>query len=233
VPEAPKPALKRFKVPYQAYEGTAQRIIIPVTFNGRVTAPMAVDTGAPGTIISFHLAAQIGVLREGDARLQTLAGGIGGHQAAALVILDSLSVDQAKTEFVPATVTASISRAFEGLVGMDFIAGYAIELDTREHVLVLNELPPSTNAPGGHDEAWWRRNFQLLSGQRARWKEVFTVAQEMVTSNRVSAGGDAESIKSLVGYAESQNREAELLAGRLDRYAAENAVPLEWRRSAP
>jgi len=228
-PARPKP-LKQFRVPYKAFEGTAGRIIIPVTFNGGVTAPMALDTGAPGIIISFRVAERIGVLREGDARLVTMAGGIGGSQTAAMVILDSIAVGEARSEFVPVTVTQSISGAFEGLVGMDFIAGYRIEIDTREHTLILNELPPSAEAPGGHDEAWWRHQYAIFSGQRALWKNVYAVAQERVANNEVSAGGSAEGLKQLMAYAESQNREAENLAGRLEQYAALLSVPLEWRR---
>jgi hypothetical protein len=224
------PELKHFKVPYQPYEGSAQRIIVPVTFNGHVTAPMLIDTGAPGILISPRLASKIGVLREGDARLVTLAGGIGGKQTAALVVLDSLAVGEASTEFVPATVTDSISQAFEGLVGMDFIGGYEIEINTRDHVLVLNEQPRSAQAPAGHDEHWWRRTFALLSGQRTLWKNVFAVAQERAASSQESAGGGAEDLKKLVAFAESQNQQAEQLASRLDRYAAEHAVPLEWRK---
>jgi predicted aspartyl protease len=230
-PLAPAPkALKQFRVPYKAFEGTAGRIIIPVTFNGGVTAPMALDTGAPGIIISFRVAERIGVLREGDARLVTMAGGIGGSQTAAMVILDDISVGEARSEFVPVTVTQSISGAFEGLVGMDFIAGYRLEIDTREHTLMLNELPPSAEAPGGHDEAWWRHQYAIFSGQRALWKNVFAVAQERVANNEVSAGGSSENLKQLMVYAESQNREAESLAGRLEQYAALLSVPLEWRR---
>jgi hypothetical protein len=230
VPGAKPAELKRFKVPYTAFEGEAQRIIVPVTFNGRVTAPMAVDTGAPGTFISFRLAERIGVLREGDARLVTAAHGLGGAQAAALVILDTVAIDEARTDFVPATVTRSISPAFEGLVGMDFLAGFSLEVDTREHVLVLKELPPLAAAPAGHDETWWRRNFSLLGGQRSLWKEVAATAQERLGNGEISAGGGVEDLKHLATFADAQSQQAELLAGRLERYAATHSVPLEWRR---
>jgi hypothetical protein len=224
------PELKHFRVPYEPYEGSAQRIIVPVTFNGHVTAPMIIDTGAPGILISPRLASKIGVLREGDARLVTMAGGIGGKQTAALVVLDRIAVGEASTEFVPATVTDSISQAFEGLVGMDFIGGYEVEINTREHVLVLNEQPKSAQMPAGHDERWWKHTFALLSGQRTQWKNVFALAQERAAASQESAGGGAEDLKKLVSFAESQSQQAEQLANRLDRYAAEHSVPLEWRK---
>ena len=43
----------RYEIPFEAYEGAAKRIIISVTFNDSVTAPMMLDTGAPGMLISL------------------------------------------------------------------------------------------------------------------------------------------------------------------------------------
>jgi len=54
-------ASARHEIPYDPYEGSAQRVIINVTLNGRVSARLAVDTGAPKTIISFELAEQLGL----------------------------------------------------------------------------------------------------------------------------------------------------------------------------
>jgi hypothetical protein len=231
---APTPAVaavrKHFTIPYRASEGAAQRIIIPVTFNDRTTASMALDTGAPGTFIFSPLAARIGVLHEGDSRLVTAAAGIGGKAAAALVILDSISVAEARNEFVVATVTNPMSSAFEGLVGMDFLAGYAVEIDTQQHRLLLTERPTSGEAPAGHDEAWWRRTFGQLESQRTTWKQIEATAKERAAHSEVSAGREADELNRLVTYAESQSREAERLTDRLERYASSNAVPLEWRR---
>ena len=48
-------------IPYTAKEGSANRVIIDITFNGAVTAPILVDTGSPGLIISDDLADQLGL----------------------------------------------------------------------------------------------------------------------------------------------------------------------------
>ena len=226
-PKAPQaPALRQITVPYKNLEGQAQRIIIPVKLNDRVTAEMALDTGAPGTIIFVPLAKRLGVMDEGANRLMTTAGGIGGRTPALLVILESLSVDEARTEFVPATVTMSLTEAFEGLVGMDFLAGYSVHIDTQQHRLVLTELPGSGARPAGHDEAWWRRTFTQLDGQQALWRGFNATLKEQVSSANVSS----KRISELLRYAERQEHEAELLAARLERYASLNAVPREWRR---
>ncbi|MGC3999539.1 MAG: retropepsin-like aspartic protease [Anaeromyxobacter sp.] len=220
------PALKRFVVPYKAFEGQSRRIIIPVKLNGRVTADLALDTGAPETVIFAPLAERLGVFEKGTNRLMTVVGGLGGQAPAVLVVLDSLSVDQARTEFVPATVTASMTDAFEGLVGMDFLAGYSVQIDTQKHQLVLTELPPSRDRPAGHDEAWWRHAFTEFEGQLAYWQQARIIIQKRISSSNVSGDGSAE----VLGFVERQQREAEQLVGRLERYASYNAVPREWRR---
>jgi hypothetical protein len=142
------------------------------------------------------------------------------------VVLDSLSVEEARTEFVPATITAPMTNAFEGLVGMDFLAGYSVHIDTQQHRLVLTELPESRARPAGHDEAWWRRTFTQLDGQQALWSEVHARLKKRVADSHVSGDGSAD----LLRFAERQAHEAELLASRLERYASHNGVPREWRR---
>jgi Aspartyl protease len=235
VPAAPPsqgtaPARKRIAVPYAAFEGQSQRIIVAVTLNGGTRAQMAVDTGAPGTVIFPRLAERLGLLREGSTRLFTLAGGIGGHSAAALVLLDSLAVGEARTELVPALVTPAVTEAFDGLVGMDFVAGYSVQIDTERRQLVLTELPPGSDRPAGHDEAWWRRTFGELEGQKALWRRVRAGVEEQQQRSLSSTGPEAGERTDLRAFAERQAQEAEKLAARLERYASNNGVPREWRR---
>ncbi len=221
---------KRFVVPYRPNEGDAARIIIPVKINGGPTVAMALDTGAPGAIITFKLAARLGVLREGDGRLVTQASGIGGSAAAALVVLDSLSVGDVKSDFVPATVADFQSDAFEGLVGMDFLAGYSLQIDTAHNELIFTELPTGPNWPAGHDETWWRRTFRQVKGAREYWMATQVSMQARINQSQSSAGDEADELKKLLTFSQSQHREADILERRLDRYAATHSVPLEWRR---
>lgn len=228
-PSPPEP--RRITLPYEHLEGLAQRIIIPVTLNGRHTVKMALDTGAPGTILSSHAATKLGLIDAAEGRLLTQAGGIGGTASATLVVLDSIAVGEARSEFVPATITdGRLSDAWDGLVGMDFLAGYEISIDSAKHVLVLTEQPPSARAPAGHDESWWRRTYQLLAGQRATWRNVKAALEQKKARSDVSAGGEADNLDALLAFAQAQDREAEVLASKLERYAATHSVPLEWRR---
>ncbi len=228
-PSPPEP--RRITLPYEHLEGLAQRIIIPVTLNGRHTVKMALDTGAPGTILSAHAATRLGLIDAAEGRLLTQAGGIGGTASATLVVLDSIAIGEARSEFVPATITdGKLSDAWDGLVGMDFLAGYEISIDSAKHVLVLTEQPASASAPAGHDESWWRRTYQLLAGQRATWRNVKAALELKKARSDISAGGEADKLDALLAFAQAQDREAEVLASKLERYAATHSVPLEWRR---
>lgn len=208
--------LKRFEIPFQAFEGSARRVIISVTFNDRVTAQMALDTGAPGMVISFDLAERLGLFSEHSGTLVTQAGGIGGVQAAILTIVDSISVGDARAVFVPATVTEKLSTEFEGLIGMDFLTNYTISINSQDQVLVFQETPLKQDSRGGHDETWWRNTFSEFRSARDLWQE------------RAEAY-DSRSGSRSAEFVRFQAREAEKLLLRLDRFASDNGVPRHWR----
>jgi hypothetical protein len=213
--EAEAQELQRFEVRYEN-EGSSSRVIIPVTFNDRITAPMAVDTGSPGMLISFELAQRLGIFSRDSGTLFTEAAGIGGTTLAIRTIVDSVSVETARDEFVPTTVTAPLSDRFEGLIGMDFLANHTIQIDTRKQVVVFQETTPDPTARGGHSEAWWRKTFQDFRAARDYWRDL-----ARTTNLRESSPYRAA--------IEFQAREAQRLYLRLDGYASDNAVPRHWR----
>ncbi|VAX24983.1 hypothetical protein MNBD_NITROSPINAE02-253 [hydrothermal vent metagenome] len=217
-----KDGLMRIEVKYKAYEGGARRIIIPVTFNGSVTAPMLLDTGAPGLVISPGLAQRLGVFDSDEGRLMTMAAGIGGSVPAVLTIIDSAQVGKAKDRFIPATVTGSISGAFAGLIGMDFLSNFSISIDTRRHVLILEQQPERPNMPAGHDRAWWRINFSQFAQMRAGWKEYSDRFKKL--------GGKQSSNVAMSKFAKNQYNEANKLFNKLEKYANHHSVPMHWRK---
>lgn len=230
--EAGKKKGRRIEVPYKAFEGRARRIIIPVTFNNSVTAPMALDTGSPGMLISFQLAEKLNLIGREGRNLITAAAGIGGTAPAILTIVDSVQVGDARDSFIPTTVTASISESFEGLIGLDFMANYSIEIDTQRRMVVFEELPPRPNMPAGHDETWWRINFHDFSTMREQWKAF----RDMFARRSSEVGGrpktlsEIEDMKALGRFSDRQYEEADRLFSRLHKYAAEHSVPMEWRK---
>ncbi len=215
-------ALKKFEVPYKAYQGTARRIIIPVRFNGSVTAPMILDTGAPEMLITPELAAKIGLFDKDNGKLLTQSGGVGGTVPSIRTIVDSIQVGGARTEFVPTTVAPFSSGPFEGLVGMDFVANYSVTIDTRKHVVVFQELEPRANMPAGHDRAWWVINFRNFASMRSNWKGYYDkISKEYDNTSRM---------KKILNLAKSQYKQSDILFRKLEDYASRNSVPMHWRK---
>jgi len=214
--------LKKFEVPYRAYQGTARRIIIPVRFNGSVTAPMILDTGAPEMLITPELADKIGLFDKNNGKLLTQSGGVGGTVPSIRTIVDSIQVGGARTEFVPTTVAPFSSGPFEGLVGMDFVANYSVTIDTRKHVVVFQELAPRANMPAGHDRAWWIINFRNFSSMRSSWKGYYDkISREYDNTSRM---------KKILTLAKSQYKQSDILFKKLENYASRNSVPMHWRK---
>ena len=210
-PEQPQPEVEesdstRFEIPY-VNEGSTQRVIIPVKFNDRVIAPMALDTGSPGMVISVELAAKLGVFSRDNGTLLTEASGIGGSTAAILTIIDSISVESARDVFVPTTITAGMSNEFDGLVGMNLLANYTVSIDSQKKVVVFEKMPPHSGLRAGHDEDWWRRTFSRFRGARDFWRE------------RAKSAGERFGSRSTT-FVDFQARESERLLIRLDLHAS-------------
>ena len=210
-----KPTLDSYEVPFEAYEGSAQRVIVSVTFNDSVTAPMILDTGAPGLTISAQLAEKLGTFGNDEGKVQVAAGGIAGKTPAIRTFIDKVQVGGAKDVFIPATIVDSIpSRAFEGLIGMDFMSKYSMKIDSVKRVVVFEEIAPDPNSPGGHNEQWWRGLFKEFHSLRAAWKSY---ASQYLR-------GDHE-----WQFAVRQMKETDKLLNKLDRQASEHLVPQTWR----
>lgn len=210
----PVTKLNTYEVPFEAYEGDAQRVIVSVTFNGSVTVPMLIDTGAPGVMISTRVANRLGLFGNDEGMVVTAAAGIGGQVPAVRTFLDTVQVGGAKDAFIPATITDSISPSFEGLIGMVFMSKYSFKIDSVRNVVVFEEVQPDPRAPGGRSERWWRNQYKELHALRAAWEQY------------VSHGDADDQVRTL---ARNQVAEADKLLSKLDRYAGLHAVPHPWR----
>lgn len=203
--------LQSHEVPFEAYEGDVQRVIVSVTFNDSVTVPMVIDTGAPGLVISGQLAKKLGIFGRDDGMVLTVTGGIGGQTPAIRTFIDKVQVGGAKDSVIPATVVSTMSPAWEGLIGMDFMSKYSFRIDPVKQVVVFEELAPDPNSPGGHNERWWRRLFKEFHSLRAAW--------------RIYASQNHQAAE----FANRQVGEVDKLLSKLDRHASQNAVPQAWR----
>lgn len=230
-----KQKLNRHEVPYKAYEGSAKRIIIPVAFNASVTANILLDTGATGMLISYGLAERIGILDKDEGNLVESISGIGGSIPGIFTIVDTIQIDGLEEHFIPTKVSQPFSREFDGLIGMDFVSNYSVQINTTKHVVVFEELLPRASMPGGHDEYWWRNIFHQFASKRAEWKQLKESLNDIKDPSQpamaVKTGRRAKAVTvgELRQFAERQYEEADKLLRRLDRYAIRNAVPMEWR----
>jgi hypothetical protein len=218
---------KKYEVPYTPYEGSTKRVIVSVVFNGSVTAPMAIDTGAPGTVISAPLAERIGLFGEDQGRLVIATGGIGGTAPAVRTIIDTMQVGGAKSFFVPTTVIAPLSKSFDGLLGLDFFSNYSWAIDSKRKVVVFEELSVDPDHPGGHDQEWWTALFREFASSRAEWKAYSEELDRKIRDSLRSSGNEDKEKKA---FADQQYREAEKLFDKLNRYATQNSVPMHWRQ---
>jgi len=215
-----KQELKRYVIPYKR-NVTAMEIIIPVTINERVTVPMLLDTGASNMHISYKLAEKLGILDREEEMLWIGLAGVGGVVPAIYTILDSVQVGEAETRFIPTTISDTISSNFEGLIGMNFMANYSLQIDTKKQEVIFEELPARADMPAGHNEKWWRITFRNFSSMKLTWEKY----REYLDDKK----GDSHELRKLRKFADHQYEEAKDLYDRLWVYASENAVPLEWR----
>ena len=219
----------RHEIPYDPYEGSTQRVIIRATLNGRVTARLAVDTGAPTTIISGALAERLGLLSETSAGVWTRAGGIGGSTPAIRTFLETIRVGDIEQQFFPTTIVRELSTGFEGLIGMDFLSLFAMRIDPARRVLVLEDVPPSSTVYGQRSEQWWRSNYKELANLRRRWSDYAEKLNKAIEDSNITAGGGIEDARLMLEFARKQASEAEVLFDLLNKRAMQYVVPMSWR----
>ena len=114
-----------------------EHLVVDVLFNGKVTAPLMVDTGASDTMISPKVAVALG-LEGGEPVRATLADG--KQVMGRLVVLDSVAVADSRVEKSPAIVLAAPEPHVEGLLGMSFLKNFMVQLDLPNSKLILEGL---------------------------------------------------------------------------------------------
>jgi hypothetical protein len=222
-------ATTRHEIVYDPYEGSSQRVIINVTLNGRVRARLAVDTGAPKTIISGPLAERLGLMNETSGGVWTRAGGIGGSTPAIRTIIDTIRVGDIEQQFFPTMIVPPMSTAFEGLIGMDFLSLFVMHIDPARRVLILEDVPPTSIVYGQRNEQWWRSNYKELATLRRAWRDYAEQLNKRIESSNISAGGGIEDSRQMLDFARRQALEAERLLDQLNKRAVQYLVPMNWR----
>ncbi|MDX2494086.1 MAG: aspartyl protease family protein [Desulfuromusa sp.] len=222
-----KSAQETISIPYKAKEGSANRIIIDITFNGSMTAPILVDTGSPGLVISAELASQLGLFDQDGSRLMVLISGIGGTQTAARTIIDNLSMGDITEEFIPAHIVSDMSGAYKGLIGMDILSGYTLTIDPTNKRLIANLVPAAQNQPAGRGRSWWQTTFREFSYYNDFWEQQSVMIGKSDSPYSRLASSESKRVKDFII---DQKKEAQDLYSRLERFARSKAVPRHWRR---
>lgn len=128
-------SLERSQVPFQQM---GQMMVVKGILNERVSADFMVDTGAGLTMISRRSAKELGVdlnRRLPTIPLQTMAGTI--H--VPLVVLDSIEVGGMQVKNITVTVHDSPFLGSPGLLGIDFLKHFRVEVDFKEGFLLLEK----------------------------------------------------------------------------------------------
>jgi len=222
------PSKNSISIPYTAKEGTANRVIIDVTFNGQVTVPMLVDTGSPGLVISNNLADLLNLSNQEGERLVVFISGVGGRKIATKTIIDKLTMGEITEDFIPAIIVSDISsNHYQGLIGMDVLSKYTMTIDPTQHKLVANLIPSAQNLPAGRNRSWWQANFKEFGFYKEYWKEQERLIGK---SNPPYARLSSSEQKRLKSVILQQKNIATVLYDKLERYARFNSVPRHWRR---
>jgi clan AA aspartic protease (TIGR02281 family) len=130
----PPPEPESVSIPLKA-EG--QVAIVSALINGRTPADLIVDTGATYTVISYDMAGELQInVNENTpvTELQTANGVI----TAPVVELESVDVGGMKLSRVKAAVhDFSTARPVAGLLGLNFLKHFRVDIDTTAHTLHL------------------------------------------------------------------------------------------------
>jgi len=215
------------RIPFVSQEGLAKRVIIDVNFNKKVSAPILVDTGSPGLVLSSDLAMRLGLFDQERSNLWVFIGGIGGAELALRTIVDQIEIGDITEEFVPAHIVANMPREYEGLLGMDLLSGYILTIDSANNQLIAYVNPEAENLPAGRDRFWWESTFKEFRFHKDMWEDIYErLYYERPPYEKMADSSRKELIES-VNY---QKGEAQSLFNKLNKYARWHSVPTHWRK---
>jgi clan AA aspartic protease (TIGR02281 family) len=135
--KTPPPAPKtKASIPFEK-QGSV--VIVDATFNRRTTAKLVVDTGASYTMISSATAKELNIdaaQNQRTAPFQTANGTI----QAPLINLDSITVGGIEIKNLTAAVHDIHTDAkVAGLLGLDFLSNFRMDIDTEKGMLYLEK----------------------------------------------------------------------------------------------
>lgn len=133
---APAPAKTKASIPFEK-QGSV--VIVDATLNRTTTTKLVVDTGASYTMISSATAKELNIdtsRQQRTAPFQTANGTI----QAPLVSLDSITVGGIEIRNMTAAIhDIQTEGRVSGLLGLDFLANFRMDIDTQKGMLHLEK----------------------------------------------------------------------------------------------
>lgn len=212
---------KQYRIPLIQ---SGMNYLVEVRINNSVDARLMVDTGASLTAISTLLAGQLGIHDYADLPKYPFrtAGGIIWDP---LVTLDRMEVEGVWVEDVEASITSKLVGV-DGLLGMSFLNEFDAQLDVQNGVLVLTPYSASdAGTYGERPQRWWVRKYEYYTSNIKNFENLKTFIEKAGKAYFQTPDIDhyANVQRILAYYQDSLEK--------LDIWASQNSVPLEWRGS--
>ena len=143
VQEAPRPPEKPVKEPQRRasipMERHGQVVIIQATLNNKRSAKFVVDTGASYTLISNALARDLAIDIGANPKTLPFQTANGLIQAP-VTSLESIAVGGMEIRNLPAAVHDAVpDPEVAGLLGLNFLSNFRMDIDTQKGVLHLEK----------------------------------------------------------------------------------------------
>ena len=132
----PPPIKTKASVPFER-QGSV--VVVDATLNRRTTARLVVDTGASYTLISNATARELNIDTGNNPRTVPFQTANGTIQAP-LVSLDSITVGGIEVRNLTAAIhDISAESKVAGLLGLDFLSNFRMDIDTQKGLLNLEK----------------------------------------------------------------------------------------------
>ena len=135
--------------------------LVEVLINGKIKAKLMVDSGATMISLSERIGDILRVTNNKDLPIVE-SNTAGGKIKSPLFILDSFKVGPFEEFNLEAnTIPHFKEKGVDGLLGMNFLGEFKMELDRKNSKLLLDpNLVKGEMLWGGHNEAWWRKKYE-------------------------------------------------------------------------
>jgi clan AA aspartic protease (TIGR02281 family) len=144
---------------------TGNALLVQVTIDGFVRAPLMVDTGASFTVIATQTAQRLGLNlhRAATIPMRSASGVFFAH----FTKVRSIKVGDAVVKDVEVVVHDISPGREQGLLGMSFLDHFNVTIHTLQDAMDLTPLDQVAGMPlyDGKPQSWWQNKFRFYRRQ--------------------------------------------------------------------